>query len=739
MLKTGIQISGLMLILAPKQSSFAESLTGLPTPREVWKDFDPDKGDLKEEVILEQTRDDIYYRESYISAYVLGEEVRVYCKYSVKAGAQNAPGLMDVHGWMGAPNPDKNYANDGWAVMAHDYCGKTGNRPHYTKYPVKLRHGNMDAKEGVRIKSRMPDGKSITDPRQTDDYLWYAIQRRALSYLLAQKEVDPKRIGAKGYSYGGTIMWNLGMDARVKAIVAYFGVGWLEYYRSRGAWMYNRPPKEPDETPGERLYLSAIAPQAHAPYITAASLWLNGTNDHHGGHERGEQTFKMFQPNVPWSFAHQPRGHHDTQDIGHNAKLWLEKHVLGKRVQWPAQAESKIVLDAEGVPELHVSPANPDEVAELKVFYALKNPVSFGRAWRDAKATCQGNTWIGKMPVINVDDYVFGFSNIRYANTIVRSSPFVAAIPSMLGNAKATDKPSTNLSDSTGSWTNAGPVQGKGGIKGFRVLSNRGTLNQQFSDPKWKAPKGARLSFKFYCTQPQELIMAVNNHYQAKLKMTASDDWQEMAPPANHFLNRFNQRPLKDWSATQRIDIKPGPGADITKVVFADFKWTDSKSLQPRPQPKKATTPAQTRTEIPDGPRVYLTRELASRVESFVKVQNDKAWEGGSIRVGGKTYKRGLGVHAESKITFPLDGKYQSFHVVPGPDDAHHGLLEMKVLVDGKEVFASGKTRSKDKILRTPLSIPTKGAKTLTLIVTDGGDGRGGDHASWADAYLLKK
>ncbi|MDP6359029.1 MAG: hypothetical protein QF473_28170, partial [Planctomycetota bacterium] len=94
-----------MLILVPKQISFAESLTRLPTPREVWKDFDPDKGDLKEEVILEQANDDIYYRESYISAYVLGEEVRVYCKYSVKAGAKKAPGLMDVHGWMGAPNP----------------------------------------------------------------------------------------------------------------------------------------------------------------------------------------------------------------------------------------------------------------------------------------------------------------------------------------------------------------------------------------------------------------------------------------------------------------------------------------------------------------------------------------------------------------------------------------------------------------------------------------------------------
>jgi len=28
------------------------------------------------------------------------------------------------------------------------------------------------------------------------------------------------------------------------------------------------------------------------------------------------------------------------------------------------------------------------------------------------------------------------------------------------------------------------------------------------------------------------------------------------------------------------------------------------------------------------------------------------------------------------------------------------------------------------------------GAKELTLIVTEGGNGPGGDHASWADAYL---
>ncbi|MDA9260486.1 NPCBM/NEW2 domain-containing protein, partial [Puniceicoccaceae bacterium] len=86
-------------------------------------------------------------------------------------------------------------------------------------------------------------------------------------------------------------------------------------------------------------------------------------------------------------------------------------------------------------------------------------------------------------------------------------------------------------------------------------------------------------------------------------------------------------------------------------------------------------------------------------------------------------------------IVFPLDGKFKTFHVVPGPDDAHKGLLEMKILVDGKAVYASGKVRSIG-FEAQPVSIPVQGAKELTLIVTNGGDDPGGDHASWADAYL---
>lgn len=710
----------------PTVDKILKEQAALPTPPEVWADYDPDAGDFKEEIVSEKTEGGIYYRESYISAYVNGEELRVYCKYAVKEGARNAPGLMDVHGWMGGPRTDMSYVNDGWAVMAHDYSGIT-NRAHFTKYPLALAHGHMDAgRMGHRlIYSRMPDGSQMTNPKATSHYLWNAVQRRALSYLMAQKEVDQDRIGAKGYSYGGTIMWNMAMDPRVKAVVAYFGIGWIEHYRNQAVWKYNQPPTRPGKTSGESMFLSAIAPQAHAPYITAASLWLSGSNDHHGGHERGCDTFKRFKPGVAWDFAMQARGHHNTEKLGNDCKLWLEKQVLGTKHFWPARSASEIKLGSDGVPELHLTPANPEKIKEVQVYQCLKTANNIERYWRDVPSVRNGETWVAKLPVMNVEDYVFSYANIHYNNDAVVSSDFEAVIPSQLGNAVATDSKPDVLPGGADRWSHAAPAEGVGGIEGFRPIDNRrGTQSGQFADPKWKAPKGASLKFKFYCTQPQTLTVNAGRA-STEIEITASDEWQSMTIQASQLKYSIGAV-LGDWSQVGSIGFKPKAGSDITKVIFADFEWKTGeggKSAAPL-KPGK------------DG-KAYLTQEAASFSDSFWRVMNDQGVEGKAIRVGGKTYERGLGVHSDSKISFALDGQFTAFHVVPGPDDAHKGLLEMKILVDGKEQYASGSVSSAGFEAKS-VTIPVKGAKELTLVVTDGGNGPGGDHASWADAYLVK-
>jgi hypothetical protein len=47
-----------------------------------------------------------------------------------------------------------------------------------------------------------------------------------------------------------------------------------------------------------------------------------------------------------------------------------------------------------------------------------------------------------------VDDYVFGYANVFYDTTVVVSTDFNAAIPTKLGKAKATDKPSDAINPS---------------------------------------------------------------------------------------------------------------------------------------------------------------------------------------------------------------------------------------------------------------------------------------------------
>ena len=550
----------------------------LPTPPEVWKDYNPDDGDFREEVVHEAKNGGVFYRDSYISAYINDEEVRVFCKYAVKDGARNAPALLNVHGWMGGPSIDNSYVEDGWAVMSFDYSGITKRR-HYTRYPDALRHGHMEAHSmGFSlIYDKMPDGSQLLDPKASSHYLWNAIQRRALSYLLNQKEVDKSRVGAKGYSYGGTLMWNLAMDQRLKAMVAYFGIGWINYYRDRAVWKFNNLLQAPPQSSGQKLFLAALAPQAHAPYIKAASLWLNGSNDHHGGHERSEQTFRAFQPHVPWDFAVQARGHHNTEKLGDNCKVWLEKHVLGKPHFWAARPSSELRLDAQGIPEIQVTPSSPDRIVDLQIYQCLKTANNIARSWRDVTSVRKGSKWVAKLPVLDVNDYVFSYANIRYDNDTVVSSDFEAAIPIKLGNAVATEVKSNTLPEGTGQWSHVAPAEGIGGVKGFRPLNkHRGTSSKQFGDPKWQAPKGAVLSFRFYCTQPQDLRLEANGRFVTDLKITASNEWQSIQFRPDQ-LKHAQLGSMKGWSEVNQISIKPIKGADITKVVFADFQWVDSQ------------------------------------------------------------------------------------------------------------------------------------------------------------------
>ena len=108
------------------------------------------------------------------------------------------------------------------------------------------------------------------------------------------------------------------------------------------------------------------------------------------------------------------------------------------------------------------------------------------------------------------------------------------------------------------------------------------------------------------------------------------------------------------------------------------------------------------------------------------------------LRLGGQTYRKGLGVHARSSAAWPIDGQYERFCATIGIDDAArpHGQVVFEVVGDGRVLFKSGPVTGRDQ--PQPLCVDVTGVKELTLRVDYGDQLDLGDQANWAAARLIR-
>lgn len=124
----------------------------------------------------------------------------------------------------------------------------------------------------------------------------------------------------------------------------------------------------------------------------------------------------------------------------------------------------------------------------------------------------------------------------------------------------------------------------------------------------------------------------------------------------------------------------------------------------------------------------------------------DRSVTGGPLLSGGRSWTQGLGVHAPSHLKWKLDGGDCQLVLAAALDDSalanaktgrtQGGSVEFQVLVDGKSVWKSGRVTSGQAMVE-PDAIDLKGAKTLELVVTDGGDGPVLDRANWLRPLLI--
>jgi hypothetical protein len=112
--------------------------------------------------------------------------------------------------------------------------------------------------------------------------------------------------------------------------------------------------------------------------------------------------------------------------------------------------------------------------------------------------------------------------------------------------------------------------------------------------------------------------------------------------------------------------------------------------------------------------------------------------DGRILSIRGVTYAKGLGTHAASNVQYSLTaaGACTAFAADVGIDDeaSSLGSVIFQVWADGIKLYDSGLVTG--TMAAKSATVDLTGKSLLSLLVNDGGDGNGNDHADWANARL---
>ena len=106
-----------------------------------------------------------------------------------------------------------------------------------------------------------------------------------------------------------------------------------------------------------------------------------------------------------------------------------------------------------------------------------------------------------------------------------------------------------------------------------------------------------------------------------------------------------------------------------------------------------------------------------------------------TIRIGGKIERRGIYAHAPASYLWKLDGSWKTFNSRCALRDDNEGSVEFIVKIDGAEKWRSGIIKNGEG---KPCSLSVLGAKSIELIVTNGGDDNHRDHGFWIAPVLAR-
>ncbi|WP_162257911.1 NPCBM/NEW2 domain-containing protein [Kitasatospora sp. Root107] len=123
----------------------------------------------------------------------------------------------------------------------------------------------------------------------------------------------------------------------------------------------------------------------------------------------------------------------------------------------------------------------------------------------------------------------------------------------------------------------------------------------------------------------------------------------------------------------------------------------------------------------------------------FGTVQKNKSIDGNPIRLNGTAYAKGIGTHANSTVTYTLNGAYARFRSDVGIDDEvnANATVKFEIWGDGVKLYETPAAMTPSSATQS-IDISITGVNSLVLKATDAGDGINSDHADWAGAALVR-
>jgi len=271
----------------------------------------------------------------------------------------------------------------------------------------------------------------------------------------------------------------------------------------------------------------------------------------------------------------------------------------------------------------------------------------------------------------------------------------------------------------------AGGVAGKFPVK---VSNHQGWSTIEFSSPvtaevSWNVSFGPGELYRFPVREPGNLWAEPVGIDGVNLR------WSGQPQPAAGYEVSVDGR-MRGATTTQvfalrGLDPKVGHNVEVRTV------WQDGTV-----SPKKAELRFDLKQLLPR--EVFVSDLDPLRITNgWRQPEMDRNFNGGGLIIGGRAFRKGIGMPTNSEVEFELNGVYDKFSAMVGIDDESKNsavAVEFVVLGDDRELWHS----ELKKVDGTrEVKVDVRDVQRLVLRVKRTGEG-GRIHADWVEAKLVK-